>query len=199
MSPDPQTVRNLINQWELPHLCQEWADSDLLLVMLPSRLLQVHIENTSQTLSKLLKRVANVEAQILDHSTNQDFKPLIRELHACNSDLVKLERRWKFETKLSTTLADIIRHCKPANPSSCLERDVFQHVENFLIRLQRQSETSQYDLGVLPRRIENQFSAVGGPYLLALDIQAKLGYRYTILLPSTIQRQPSNLPGSQAR
>ncbi|KAH8683433.1 hypothetical protein BGZ61DRAFT_480485 [Ilyonectria robusta] len=160
VSADPQMVRTLIDQWELPHLCQEWADSDLLLVMLPSRLLQVHIQNTSRTLSKLLKRVANVEAQILDHSTNQDFKAFIRELHACNSDLVKLERRWQFETKLSTTLADIIRHCKPANSSSCLERDVFQNVENFLIRLQRQSETSQYDLGVLPRRIENQFSAV---------------------------------------
>jgi uncharacterized coiled-coil protein SlyX len=171
--------------------------SDLPLTILPGVLLSRHIDQTSARLEDLIQRVENVENQVVNSSRIADFSPLIRDLHACDADLMKLERRWNFEKTLAATLADIIgQYKKPsinskqvqindltardkasvyvnighdtvAAPSMPIDPMVGQDMKAFMlldsdISLQGQrSRGSDYDIKVLPRRIRNQFTAVG--------------------------------------
>ncbi|KAK5995002.1 hypothetical protein PT974_03392 [Cladobotryum mycophilum] len=106
-------------KWEIP---REWESSDLPLAILPLTLLQAHVNQTSQTLTLLIQRIERIEAQVLNSLTIVDFASLIRDLHACNSDLIKLQRRRHFETELIVVLREFIGKHKTATTN-------YQHIQ----------------------------------------------------------------------
>jgi hypothetical protein len=189
----PALIDPSMYSWHIPH---EWESTDLPLIVVPLTLLRLHVDQTSAKLTELIRRVEEIELHVLDSSAIEDFDPLIRALHACDADLIKLERRWNFERKLAAEVLRVIdRYKQPDrnyqdvqfrecifNPSSHgnvnfnfsnsptehMDASRFQDMKPFKLLdsvavLQRQrSHASEYDLGVLPRRIHNQFTAVGG-------------------------------------
>jgi hypothetical protein len=99
-----------------------------------------------------MRQVSKAEDQILDPAKLEDFSILIRDLHSYNADLIKLERRWHFEQKLSSSVGDII--------GSAGDLYITTHARRTFSVLEKLSQASEYDLSVLPRRIRNQFTAV---------------------------------------
>lgn len=120
-------------------------------VLLPLKVLQLHISCTSSALAELMRQVSKAEDQILDPAKLENFSILIRDLHSYNADLIKLERRWHFEQKLSSSVGEIIERFGSNVPDD---------IGNSFELLKRSSHASEYDLRVLPRRIQNQFTAV---------------------------------------
>ncbi len=181
------------SSWHIP---RDWGSTDLPLLVVPLTLLQLHVDLTSSTLAELIQRVESVESKVLSSASGvADFDTLIRALHACNTDLIKLERRWTFEMKLAaSSLAVINKYRQPStnfqelNFGGCTfhgpvnfesggsggpsaeqrhgstigTTKSFKMLESFAVLQERRSRAIEYDLGVLPRRIANQFTAVGG-------------------------------------
>ncbi len=182
-----------LSSWHIP---RDWGSTDLPLLVVPLTLLQLHVDLTSSTLAELIRRVESVESKVLASASGvADFDTLIRALHACNTDLIKLERRWNFEMKLAASFLAVISQYRqpstnfqelnfggctfhgPVNfesggsggPSAEQRHDStigttksFKMLESFAVLQERRSRAIEYDLGVLPRRIANQFTAVGG-------------------------------------
>jgi hypothetical protein len=182
----------LLYSWHIP---DEWESTDLPLVVVPLTLLRLHVDHTSAKLAELLLRVENVERQVLNSSDIADFDSLIRTLHACDADLIKLERRWHFEGKLAAAVSDVIgqykqprsnyqevqfRGCQinpaeggnvifnlsnssvePMDASGVQNTKPFKLLDSVAVLQRQRCRASEYDLGVLPRRIRNQFTAVG--------------------------------------
>ncbi|KAH7349377.1 hypothetical protein B0T11DRAFT_332460 [Plectosphaerella cucumerina] len=146
----------------------------IILLLMPLRVLQGHVAYTSSALAGLTHQISKAEAQILDPSQLKDFDILIKNLHRYNADLLKLERRWRFERNLSATIRDVFESWKH-DPNIDFERHIewktkhgqYDPKVNIIIELdeasmlqEKLSQASEYDLGVLPRRIQNQFTAV---------------------------------------
>lgn len=187
----PDFIDPSLYAWQI---AQGWASTDLPLAVIPLTLLQIHVDRTSVKLTELIRRVEGVERDVLESSDTTDFNPLIHTLHACDADLIKLERRWHFEKELTAAVLDVIgRYKQPetnyqevhfnrcdisptdnglvninlANSSDRIQGSEFLNAKPFkvldsvAILQEQRSRAFGYDLGVLPRRIQNQFTAVG--------------------------------------
>ncbi|KAJ5540210.1 hypothetical protein N7513_008542 [Penicillium frequentans] len=186
----PDCIDHSLYAWQI---AQDWASTDLPLTVIPLTLLQIHVDRTSVKLTELIRRVEGVERNVLESSGTTDFDPLIRALHACDADLIKLERRWHFEKELTAAVLDVIgRYKQPetnyqevhfnscdisptdngwvninlANSSDRIQGSEFRNTKPFkvldsvAILQEQRSRAFGYDLGVLPRRIQDQFTAV---------------------------------------
>jgi len=52
--------------------------------------------------------VEEAEGAVATGSQSINFEALIKQLHSCNTDLIKLERRWHFETILASSILSFI-------------------------------------------------------------------------------------------
>lgn len=181
----PDFIDPSLYAWQI---AQGWEPTDLPLAVIPLTLLQIHVDRTSVKLTELPRRVEGVERDVLESSSTTDFDPLIHTLHACDADLIKLERRWYFEKELTAAVLDVIgRYKQPetnyqevhfngcdisptdnglvninlANSSDRIQGPEFLNAKPFkvldsvAILQEQRSRAFGYDLGVLPRRIQN--------------------------------------------
>ncbi|CAI7616919.1 unnamed protein product [Penicillium pancosmium] len=167
----------LLYPWHIPN---EWESTDLPLVVVPLTLLRLHVDQTSAKLAELIRRVEDVEREVLNSSGIAEFDLLIRALHACDADLIKLERRWHFERNLAAAVLELSFQGCTISPTdnahinfnlanSSFERmdassipntKPFKLLDSIAVLQEQRSQAFEYDLGVLPRRIHNQFTAV---------------------------------------
>lgn len=161
VSPDsPDTITKLLEQWKIS---RSWEGTTLQVVLFPLLVLRLHVADTTKALAELLHQVGEAENQIQNPS--QDLAKVIRTLHRCNTQLVKLDRRWHFEQRLSAAISEAIEKYKShTSRISELHRQRlelhWQRLYDFSILQKSLSKASEYDLSVLPRRIENQFTAI---------------------------------------
>jgi hypothetical protein len=191
VNSDPGSIHPLPFSLQIP---DEWESTDLPLIIVPVTLLRLHVDQTSAALTGLIVRVEGVERDVRDSSADTDFDSLIRVLHTCDADLIKLERRWNFEKKLVTEVLKIIYKYRqpqsnyqeigfyncticPADRAAInfllsnsspdrtdtpgvYSTKPFKVLDSFVTLQEQRCRASEYDLGVLPRRISNQFTAV---------------------------------------
>ncbi len=86
----------------------EWTSNDLPMVFLPLEFLVRHVRLVSETLAGLTSEVSFVEDVVINDNDKTDFKSLIKRLHVCSRELVKLRRRWHFQITLAETILELI-------------------------------------------------------------------------------------------
>lgn len=170
------------------------------MMVIPLIILRRHSHQTSDQLSSLLDRVGMVEIAVTTESQSVDLEVLVQSLHACNIDLIKLERRSGFEAHLAGRMLAYARVCSEATWESeftgiepgplelwgRLSRDVDLQVN--------QNESLKYDFEVLPRRIQNQYTAVStASNAFLIQIDANDSIRSIISSHSARQRLASKL------
>ena len=110
---------------------------------LPHQYLQLHCVHVSRRLAGAVVRVKDIE-KVLAESPRamQDIDSLIRTLHACNAELIDLERRALFESFILAAIQHVQRAEARHNSIS--------------LRLQQAACASRtFDFESLPRRIDN--------------------------------------------
>jgi hypothetical protein len=157
--------------------------------MIPVQFLHQHVSETSEKLSGLISRVENVESIVASGAEGHHLKPLIQELHSCNTDLIALERRWRFQSQLASSIQDFLNMYKgvpqnavyieaihmngtgdfnlyqsgggdTSNAADLRGQENFRALDSDANYQRKLGSASEYDLSVLSRRIENQFTAV---------------------------------------
>ncbi|KAK4910028.1 hypothetical protein LTR66_017460 [Elasticomyces elasticus] len=108
----PRSIDPLPFPLQIPH---EWESTDLLLVIFPLTILRIHVDQTLAALSGLILQVEAVERDVRDSSADTDFDYLIRLLHFCDADLIKLEMRWNFEKKLVKEIIQVLDKYRQAS------------------------------------------------------------------------------------
>ena len=136
------------------------------MIFIPSFLLERHVKQTCSDLANLMKNVDELETAVAEESQHAELNDLIFKTTSCNASLIKLERRWHFETNALAVVQDFINSYQ--NLFRYKSDKEFRVLVSKFAWLRRLNHTSQYDLGVLPRRIGNQFSAVSQlwPFLI---------------------------------
>ena len=175
------------------HLPSDWKSTDLPMIVVPLAFLKHHVQQTSAELLALIAHVEEVEEMVVARSEDVNFEELIKRLHSCNTRLIKLQRRWRFEKELASLLKDFVDDIEKPKPNStqinisgltmaeggqCYilnnglptsadatsgvirEGKGFRMMESNVVLQMRLSMASEYDLSVLPRRIQNQFTTV---------------------------------------
>ena len=123
---------------------KSWPSSGLQLVAVPQMLLQAHSVRLSQKLAKVVDRVKAVETLLVSMAAPVDFSDLSKELHACNTDLMDLERRSRFEQNVIDAIETIVIATKwGTSPWSSVAPQ------------QTAINSRKFDFESLPRRIEN--------------------------------------------
>ena len=178
---------------DIGHLPSVWKSTDLPMIVVPLAFLKHHVQRTSAELLTLISHVEEVEGMVVARSEDINFERLIKILHSCNTRLVKLQRRWHFETELASLLKEFVDNFEKPKPNStqinvsglnmgtdshCYilnnglstganasfsgvrEGKDFRTLESNVVLQMRLSMASEYDLSVLPRRIQNQFTTV---------------------------------------
>ncbi len=100
---------------------QLWNTTDLPIVFLPLEFLLRHVRQVSETLAKLTTEVSCIEETVINgnispaHSVQfaSTFKGLIKRLHICSREIVKLRRRWHFQMMLVKTIVELIETHDP--------------------------------------------------------------------------------------
>lgn len=129
-----------------------WPTTDVHIITLPYKFLQVHSVDTSKRLARIISRVRTVETSLAAaDQTPPNFSNLGRVLHACSMELVDIERRSRFEQSVVAaieTIAVNLRHVTlPWPPLSP------QHAA---------IASRKFDFESLPRRIENARTTING-------------------------------------
>ena len=200
---------------------EKWKeDVDVALVLLPLEFLQEHVYQTGKQLADLISRVEDVERIVKRGAEIGKLKEQIQNLHSCNTDLIKLERRWRFQSDLSSAIVNFFNRYKSESSNlnsvtinrlhleagsefqinqlgkeknvdaTSLQNDIdFIRMNTKVCFQKRLASASKYDLDVLSRRIENQFTAVcillgGGSAELMLE-------RCSILSPTATRKLQS--------
>jgi Mg2+ and Co2+ transporter CorA len=78
------------------------------MAMLPCIFLRHHVEQTTGELKTLIAGVEKIEMTIKKKAEIKELHDQIRQLHACNTTLVKLERRWRFQTQLAESIHEFL-------------------------------------------------------------------------------------------
>ncbi|KAL3427652.1 hypothetical protein PVAG01_01161 [Phlyctema vagabunda] len=85
-----------------------WNTTDLPMVVVPLEFLIKHVRQVSETLAELTSEISIVEEVVIGDNDTTDFKGLIKKLHLCSRELVKLRRRWHFQMTLAGTIRELI-------------------------------------------------------------------------------------------
>ncbi|KAL7932934.1 hypothetical protein V8C35DRAFT_305856 [Trichoderma chlorosporum] len=154
-----------------------WAYTDLPVVFLPLEFLIRHIRQVSESLAELTIEVSCIEEIVINdeispsHSSefSSTFKALIKRLHICSREAVKLHRRWHFQMMLAKTIVDLIEIHGPQAVPDRHSRDKvgdiastyeYQQLLNAASFQHKLSQSLEYDINVLPTRIANQSTAI---------------------------------------
>lgn len=218
LSSDPSvTIASLLGRNQIP---LDWADNDLAMLLIPIAIMRKHARDTARILKSLLRQVSAIEEEVADGSRELELDTLTGKLHRFNTELVKLQRRWYFETTLIDSICDFIDSYREPVASSHLtfvntefkaannilfsisgnsdevsreereSRNKLVHTREYLtlrssaILQRRLSRTSEYDLGVLPKRIKNAFATVSYRFLFLSLHHTKKGFKkYLSLYP----------------
>jgi hypothetical protein len=79
------------------------------MILVPLEILKRHIQFSSNVLGNLIKDVQQIEEDVAAADFEKiDFNDIIRRLHSCNTALINLEKRWRLENQLSTTIREFI-------------------------------------------------------------------------------------------
>jgi hypothetical protein len=88
------------------------------MIVVPLAFLKHHVQQTSVELLALISHIEEVEEMVVARSEDINFEELIKRLHSCNKRLVKLQRRWHFETKLASLIKDLVDNFEKPKPNS---------------------------------------------------------------------------------
>lgn len=113
-------VSNRLTDFEiegsLPSIPFTFRSTDIPTVMIPLKFLRHHVRHTSEQLAILLDQVKRVE-QIVSTETAlgiQTLRDQTRQLHACDMELIRLERRWRFQAELAFSIQEFLDSYKKA-------------------------------------------------------------------------------------
>ncbi|RDW56689.1 hypothetical protein BP6252_14041 [Coleophoma cylindrospora] len=128
--------------------------SDVAIILLPLEILVRHVRQLFEDLARLISKVSVIENVVINGSDSDmtDFRDLIKRLHVCSQDLVKLRRRWHFQVTLATTIREFI----VGEPIGSEQIKLWGAVSLQL----KMSQSLEYDLNVLPERIHDQSNAI---------------------------------------
>ncbi|KAH0282854.1 hypothetical protein M436DRAFT_84896 [Aureobasidium namibiae CBS 147.97] len=125
-----------------------------------TRYISRHIDQTLNKLDSLISIVEDVERVVQGASDSTILADLIKQLHLCNVQHVRLQRRWAFQKQLMATVNEVLSSENYTNLLGILlERD-FEKMKKEMGYRNRLVQAAETDLAVLPRRIENQFTAL---------------------------------------
>lgn len=119
-----------------------------------------HIDQSLDRLDHLASIVEGVERLVQGVTDDTILADAIKQLHLCNVQHVMLQRRWAFQKQLMLTVDGILSsgtHTGLLGISETCDLAKLKKEMSYRTRLVQAAET---DLAVLPRRIENQFTAV---------------------------------------
>jgi hypothetical protein len=102
----------------IDHLSYDWISTDLPMIVVPLAFLKHHVQQTSAELLVLISHIEEVEKMIVIGSDEINFEMLIKRLHSCNSQLVKLQRRWHFEPELASLITEFVNNFEKTKPYS---------------------------------------------------------------------------------
>lgn len=125
-----------------------------------SQYLSRHIDQSLHKLDHLASIVESVERLVQEVTDDTIPAEPIKQLHLCNVEHVMLQRRWAFQKQLMLTVDEILSsgdHNRLLGISERCDLAKLKKEMSYRTRLVQAAET---DLAVLPRRIENQFTAV---------------------------------------
>lgn len=103
-------------------------------------LLEEHIQQLSYNMATLMQKLAQVEGDIANSSPTTDFRRLIGRLNSCDSELVKLRRRWHFQKSFIETLISLIGGDPNAFATACqgIDDQYFAHTYVPYAKINRQ-------------------------------------------------------------
>jgi hypothetical protein len=119
-----------------------------------------HIAQVSDKLDSLILIVEDVERIVQGVTDDTILANPIKQLHLCNVEHVKLQRRWAFQKQLIFTVDEIVSSGTYTSLLGITDPRGHMKMKQQMSYLRRLVEAGGTDLGVLPRRIENQFTAV---------------------------------------
>ncbi|KAH7344282.1 hypothetical protein BKA66DRAFT_577022 [Pyrenochaeta sp. MPI-SDFR-AT-0127] len=107
-------IRNLISELcrSLVYIPYDGKMTDLPMVVVLLAILRHQVQQTSRRLANLIRQVEEVESTVAAGSQTADSSELVQKLHSCNTNLIKLERRWHFQDKLASSIQDFINMYK---------------------------------------------------------------------------------------
>lgn len=148
-------------EFYVPHFFQD-GYSGMDFCLLPILVFEWHVAYTAKQLTNLKKRVSKVEDAVGSQQGSANPAYLSSELNRCSSSLLVLDRRWHFERNVAQNLLNYFevfalnrRHRVGENRAFYVPSS--QQRVNFHLEL---SKGLEYDIGVLPRRIKLQQTAV---------------------------------------
>lgn len=163
------------------YISSGWGYTDLPMIVIPLMLLQHQVHQTSDRLRILKAKVERVESVVSTDTQTADLSSLVQDLHNCNTELIKLERRWGFQNTIASSIQDLINTYRVPEKMAVSYKDYppdqrylhsvygegflnpnldFEEMESELTRQKQTGDLLKYDISVLPRRISNQFTAV---------------------------------------
>lgn len=166
----------------LSHIFPEWETTDIPMIYLPLIFLAYQVKQSSGKLANLILQVEQVESIVSSRTHTANLNDLIHTLHSCNTNLIKLERRWNFQEQVASSIQGLLDTYKdPTKRPKVYERRLnkqyewhilyaqgnfttgiqFVRLESEVILQSKMSRALEYDINVLQRRISDQFTAVG--------------------------------------
>jgi hypothetical protein len=156
-----------IARWEYPRelalvfASDDRVDTDVEGVAMVLQYLTQHVIQMSDVLDDLALVVEGVERIVQEVADDTSLAKPIKQLHLCNIRHIKIQRRWTFQTQLMCTVDEIVSAGTHIGLLGLTNySDDSRKMKQQLNYLNRLIEAAQTDLEVLPRRIENQFTAV---------------------------------------
>lgn len=136
-------------------------------LLLPILIFEWHVAYTAKQLTRLKKRVAKVEDEIGSRQGSTNPSDLSSELNRCSSSLLVLDRRWHFERTIAQNLKGYfetfaLNYAHGVVRAGCSAYYVASSQQRVKFHLEL-STALAYDIGVLPRRIKLQQTAVSPP------------------------------------
>lgn len=119
-----------------------------------------HIDRTLDKLQSLASVVEDVERVVQGATDDTMLADPIKQLHLCNIQHVRLQRRWTFQKQLMVEVEKIVFPGKYFALLGDLATCGIQKIRKEMSYRSRLVQAAEIDLAVLPRRIENQFTAV---------------------------------------
>lgn len=128
--------------------------------LLPILVFEWHVAYTAKQLTNLKRRMSKVEDEVASLHGSANPRHLSSELNHCSSSLLALDRRWHFERTVAQNLLSYcetfaVNHAAPGRKAYYIPSS--QQRVKFHLEL---SKALEYDIGVLPRRIKLQQTAV---------------------------------------
>lgn len=135
-----------------------WRSDGWQILIVPTAFLTAHVQYVAKDFEALDSHVSRVEDTVSERRPTDDasfdFSMLIRELHTCNMELLRLERRAHFHNGLAINIQNMVSQASGGKAGT------FELLQAPLNLARNMIEAQGYDLKSLPKRIESQRSMV---------------------------------------